>query len=85
VKQLDSTKGGTGTFSSAVDSRPLAGPERPAIRSGTRCPNVRQAPDMSAAPSGPPRASRSPCVLAAMALGAADELDELAVEAPRQH
>jgi hypothetical protein len=31
MKQLDSTRGGpgTGTLSSAMDSRPLAGPERP--------------------------------------------------------
>ena len=38
VKQSQSTRGGpgTGTSSSAVDSRPLAGHERPGIRSGTR-------------------------------------------------
>jgi hypothetical protein len=33
---------GTGTLSSAVDSRPSAGTTRPGIRSGTQYPNVRR-------------------------------------------
>jgi len=75
VKQLDSMGGGPGTdtFSSAVDSRPLAGPERPGVRSGTRCPNVRQPRPTPTAISRPAcrnwtRSTRSgsvPCVTCA--------------------
>jgi hypothetical protein len=58
MKQLDSTRGGpgTGTFSSAVDSRPVAGPQRPGIRRGTRCssdPATAQALSRSKPPTHP--------------------------------
>jgi hypothetical protein len=73
--------GGLGAVSR---TRAARHPERHAV-------SQRQAgPDVSAAPAGPPRASRSLDAaalrqLAAMALDAADEPDELAAEAACQH
>jgi hypothetical protein len=60
-----SAERGTGTFSSAVDSRPVAGPERPGIRSSTRCssdPVTAQALSRSKPPGSPPTVNgTTPC------------------------